>query len=174
MYYLKEMIGEDKLNGALRAFLEKFRYQNPPFPTSNDVLAEFRKNTPDSLQYIIKDLFEDITLFNNRTTEATYKKLSDGKFEVKITVESQKFKADELGKETEVAVNDYIEIGALAKAEKDKQPKILYRQMVKINKKQNEFTFIVNELPEEAGIDPAFLLIDRMPNDNLKRMDEVK
>ena len=174
MYYLKEMIGEDKLNEALRAFLEKFRYQNPPFPTSNDVLAEFRKNTPDSLQYIIKDLFEDITLFNNRTTEATYKKLSDGKFEVKITVESQKFKADELGKETEVAVNDYIEIGALAKAEKDKQPKILYRQKVKINKKQNVFTFIVNELPEEAGIDPAFLLIDRMPNDNLKRMDEVK
>ena len=174
MYYLKEMIGEDKVNGALRTFLEKFRYQNPPFPTSNDVLAEFRKNTPDSLQYIIKDLFEDITLFNNRTTAATYKKLSDGKYEVKIKVESQKFKADELGKETEVGVNDYIEIGALAKAETDKQPKILYRQKVKINKKQNEYTFIVSELPEEAGIDPAFQLIDRMPSDNLKRVDEIK
>lgn len=64
--------------------------------------------------------------------------------------------------------------GALAKAETDKQPKILYRQKVKINQKANNFTFIVNELPEEAGIDPAFLLIDRMPNDNLKRVDELK
>jgi ABC-2 type transport system permease protein len=174
MYYLKEMIGEDKVNLSLRTFLEKFRYQNPPFPTSHDVLAEFRKNTPDSLQYIIKDLFEEITLFNNRTTDATYKKLSDGKYEVHIKTESQKFKADELGKETEVSMNDYIEIGALAKAEKDKQPKILYRQRVKITQKKNEFTFIVNELPEEAGIDHTFQLIDRMPNDNVKRLDEVK
>jgi ABC-2 type transport system permease protein len=174
MYYLKEMIGEDKVNASLKAFLEKFRYKNPPFPTSYDVLAEFRKNTPDSLQYIIKDLFEDITLYNNRTTDATYKKLSDGKYEVKIKTESQKFKADELGKETEVPINDYIEIGALAKAETDKQPKILYRQRVKINQKKNEFTFIVNELPEEAGIDHMFQLIDRMPNDNVKRVDEIK
>ena len=174
MYYLKEMIGENKVNLALKEFLEKFRYQNPPFATSLDLLAAFRKNTPDSLQYIIKDLFEDITLFNNRTTEATYKKLTNGQYEVTIKVESQKFKADELGKETEVAINDYIEIGALAKAETNKQPKILYRQKVKVNKKQNEFTFIVSELPEEAGIDPAFQLIDRMPNDNLKRVDELK
>ncbi len=174
MYYLKEMIGEDKVNASLKAFLEKFRYQNPPFPTSYDVLAEFRKNTPDSLQYILKDLFEDITLFNNRTTEATYKKISDTQYEVKIKTESQKFKANELGKETEVPINDYIEIGALAKAEKDKQPKILYRQRVKITQKKNEFTFIVNELPEEAGIDHMFLLIDRQPNDNVKRVDELK
>jgi ABC-2 type transport system permease protein len=174
MYYLKEMIGEDKVNLALRTFLEKFRYKNPPFPTSLDVLSEFRKNTPDSLQYIIKDLFEDITLFNNVTKEATYKKLADGKYEVKIKTESQKFKSDELGKETEVSINDYIEIGALAKAEKDKQPKILYRERVKITQKKNEFTFVVSELPEEAGIDHTFQLIDRMPNDNLKRVDELK
>jgi ABC-2 type transport system permease protein len=174
MYYLKEMIGEDKVNASLKEFLEKFRYQKPPFATSLDLLAAFRKNTPDSLQYIIKDLFEDITLYNNRTLEATYKKLADGKYQVTIKTESQKFKADELGKETEVPMNDYIEIGALAKAETDKQPKILYRERVKITQKKNEFTFIVSELPEEAGIDHTFQLIDRMPNDNVKRVDELK
>jgi ABC-2 type transport system permease protein len=173
MYYLKEMIGEDKLNLALRGFLEKYRYAQPPFPTSLNVLTEFRKNTPDSLQYLIKDLFEDITLFNNRTTDATCKKLANGKYEVKIKTESQKFKADELGKETETPMNDYIEIGALAKAEKDKQPKVLYRQRVKVTQKNNEYTFIVNELPEEAGIDHTFQLIDRMPEDNVKDV-EVK
>jgi ABC-2 type transport system permease protein len=172
MYYLREMIGEDKVNLSLRTFLEKYRYAAPPYPTSYDVLSEFRKNTPDSLQYIIKDLFEDITLFNNRTTDATYKKLSNGKYEVNIVTESQKFKADELGKETEVPINDYVEIGALAKADGAKQAKILYRQRVKITQKKNEFTFIVNELPEEAGIDHTFQLIDRMPNDNMKRLDE--
>ena len=174
MYYLKEMIGEDKVNLSLRTFLEKFRYKNPPFPTSYDLMAEFKKNTPDSLQYILKDLFEDITLFSNRTTAATYKKLSDTQYEVKISTESQKFKADEKGKETEVPVNDYIEIGALSKAPKDGVAKVLYRERVKVTQKKNEYTFIVNSLPEEAGIDPIYLLIDRVPSDNLKRVDEIK
>ena len=174
MYYLKEMIGEDKVNLSLRTFLEKFRYKNPPFPTSYDAINEFKKNTPDSLQYIIKDLFEDITLFSNRATEATYKKLSDAQYEVKIKIECQKFKADDRGKETEVPVNDYIEIGALAKIKKDAEPKVLYRQRVHITQKKNEFTFIVSELPEEAGVDPIYLLIDRIPGDNLKRVSEIK
>lgn len=174
MYYLKEMIGEDKVNLSLRTFLEKFRYKNPPFPTSLDLLAEFKKNIPDSFQYIIKDLFEDITLFSNRTTAATYKKLSDTQYEIKISTESQKFKADERGKETEVPVNDYIEIGALSKTPKDGVAKVLYRQRVKMTQKKNNFTFIVNELPDEAGIDPIYLLIDRVPSDNLKRLDEIK
>ncbi len=174
MYYLKEMIGEDKVNLSLRTFLEKFRYKNPPFPTSYDLMAEFKKNTPDSLQYILKDLFEDITLFSNRTKEATYKKLSDGRYEVKIETESQKFKADEKGKETEVPVNDYIDIGALSKAPTNGVAKVLYRERVKITQKKNSYTFIVNELPEEAGIDPIYLLIDRVPSDNLKRVDEIK
>jgi hypothetical protein len=50
----------------------------------------------------------------------------------------------------------------------------LYRQKVKITQKKNQFNFIVNELPEEAGIDHTFQLIDRMPNDNVKRVEEVK
>jgi len=29
-------------------------------------------------------------------------------------------------------------------------------------------------LPEEAGVDPIYLLIDRIPSDNLKRVNEIK
>lgn len=172
MYYLKEMIGEAAVNKSLKSFLERFRYQEPPYPTSNDVIVEFRRNTPDSLQYIIKDLFEDMTLFQNKTMEADMKKLPNGKYEVTIQTESQKFKADELGKESEVELNDWIEIGALAKPEGKKMSKILYRQRHKINKKQNSFTFTLDEKPDKVGIDPNFYLIDRMPEDNLKDIKE--
>lgn len=171
MYNLKEMIGEDKVNLALRTFLEKFRYKGAPYPTSIDAIDEFEKQTPDSLKYIIKDMFYDITLFDNKTKEATCKKLDNGKYEVTIQLETTKFKGDELGKETEVAVNDYIEIGAFAKPEKGKKyGKTLYRKLVHINDKNNTLTFVVDELPEKAGIDPFSLLIDRMPKDNLKEI----
>ena len=169
MYYLKEMIGEDRVNSALRAFLDKFKYKGAPYPTSLDAIEEFEKQTPDSLKYLIKDLFHDITLYDNRCISFSSKKLENGKYEVSIQTESRKYKADELGKEAEVPVNDYIEIGAFAKPEKGKKyGKTLYRKMVHIDRKDNSYTFVCDEEPEKAGIDPFSLLIDRMPKDNMK------
>jgi len=171
MYYLKEMIGEEKVNLALRKYLERFRYAEAPFPTSVDVVNEFSAQTPDSLKYIIQDLFWDITLFENKTKEASIKDLGNGKYEVTIQVECRKLKADELGKETEVPVNDWIEIGAFAKPEGDKKyGKTLYRQKVKVSQKDNTFKFVVEEKPEKAGIDPFHILIDREPEDNDKEI----
>ena len=172
MYQLKEMIGEGKVNAALRALLERYRYQNPPYPVSLDALDEFYAQTPDSLRYIIKDLFEDITLFENRCREAKAKDLGDGRWELTIKVECAKLKADDMGKETEVKLNDYIEIGAFAEPEKGKTyGKTLHRQRVKVTQKTNTFTFVVNEKPDKAGVDPFSLLIDRNPGDNVKDVE---
>jgi aminopeptidase N len=67
MYYLKEMIGEKKVNEALKSLIDSFAYKQPPYPTSLAAVSAFRKVTPDSLQYLIDDLFENITIFSNRT-----------------------------------------------------------------------------------------------------------
>ncbi len=169
MYQLKEMIGEDKVNAALRGLLDRYRYQDPPYPISLDALDAFYALTPDSLQYLIKDLFEEITLFENRCREAAAKDLGNGQWEVTIKVECTKLKADDLGRETPVALNDYIEIGAFAAPEKGKTyGKTLYRQRVKVTQKDNTFTFVVPEKPDKAGVDPFSLLIDRNPEDNMK------
>jgi len=42
---------------------------------------------------------------------------------------------------------------------------------VLITQANNTFTFVVNEKPEKAGIDPFALLVDREPKDNLKKCD---
>jgi ABC-2 type transport system permease protein len=169
MYQLKEMIGEDRVNAALRSLLERFRYQPPPYPISLDALDEFYTQTPDSLAYLIKDLFEEITLFENRCREATAKDLGNGQWEVTIKVECAKLKADDLGRETPVALNDFIEIGAFAAPEKGKTyGKTLHRERVRITQGEQTFTFITTEKPDKAGVDPFSLLIDRNPEDNLK------
>ncbi len=169
MYHLKEMIGEGKVNEGLRGLLAKYRYQDPPYPISLDALDEFYAVTPDSLQYLIKDLFEKITLFENRCREATAKDLGNGRWEVTIKVECAKLKADDMGRETPVEINDYIEIGAFAAPEKGKTyGKTLHRQRVKVTQKDNTFTFVVSEKPDKAGVDPFSLLIDRNPEDNMK------
>ncbi len=172
LYYLKEMIGEEAVNGALREIVQKFAYAQPPYPTSHELVDRLRARTPAEYQYLIKDLFEEITLFSNRTLEATAKKRADGQYDVTVRAESKKFKADEQGNEKETAVSDWIEFGAFAKPEKGKKfGRTLYRERVLLTQANNTRTFVVKELPEKAGIDPFHLLVDRTKDDNVKSVD---
>lgn len=171
MYYLKEMIGEEAVNRALRKLIQKFAYAPAPYPTSHDLVDALREETPENLRYLIKDLFEDITLFGNRTLLATAKKQAGGKYQVTIEVETRKYKADEKGNETEVPVADFIEIGAFAKPAKDaRYGKVLYRQRMEMKPGKARYQFTVDEEPEKAGIDPMRLMIDRLPEDNMKKV----
>ena len=45
-------------------------------------------------------------------------------------------------------------------------------QRLKLDKKENNFTFRINKLPYNAGIDPNNYLIDRIPDDNVKVIKE--
>ncbi|NDC41727.1 MAG: hypothetical protein EBZ77_09290 [Chitinophagia bacterium] len=170
MYYLKEMIGEDKVNAALRSIIDTYAYQPPPYATSMTAIRAFRKVTPDSLQYLIDDMFENITLFSNRVTKATSKKSGDG-YDVTLQTLSEKFRCDSLGNQQAVPLHDYIDIGVFAKGESKMLPgKALVLQRVKITGKNNTFTFHVKGEPYQAGIDPYNYLIDRIPGDNLERL----
>jgi ABC-2 type transport system permease protein len=171
MYYLKEMIGEDAVNRALRKVIHQYAYAPAPYPTSYALVDALREQTPPNLQYLIKDLFEDITLFSNRTLEAKAVKRADGKYDVTINVEARKFKADAKGNETEVPVDDWIDIGAFAKpASGRKYGDTLYRERMHITQRNSTFTFPTAQLPEKAGIDPFAMLIDRIPDDNVKNV----
>ena len=69
--------------------------------------------TPAQYQYVIDDMFESITLYDNRAVSADAKALADGRYEVTLKVAAKKLRADGLGKETEVPLADWIDIGVL-------------------------------------------------------------
>ena len=173
MYYFKEMIGEEKVNLALKNIIDKFAYKNPPYATSINVINEFKKVTPPELQYLITDMFENITLFSNRMVSAKYKKIGN-EYEITLTTTSDKFRSNSQGKETSIPLNDFIDIALFTKSDNDNNEtgKVILTQRVKITKKDNIFKFKVKELPYNAGIDPYNYLIDRVPDDNLKTLDD--
>jgi len=171
LYYLKDMIGEEAVNRALRKLIAQYGYQGPPYPTSYALMDALREQTPPDKQYLLEELFYDITLFSNRGLTATAHKRADGKYDVTVNVETHKYKADEKGNETEVPVNDWIEVGALAAPEKDKKyGKVLHRERVHMTSGKGTYTFTTDVLPDKAGIDPLLLLIDRVPDDNLAKV----
>jgi len=59
-YTLSEYLGEEKLNLILQSFFNQLKNQPPPYPTSLDLINHLKQNTPDSLGYLIKDMFETV------------------------------------------------------------------------------------------------------------------
>jgi ABC-2 type transport system permease protein len=161
MYALQDYLGEDKVNQALATFIQKKAYQQPPFTHSPELIAELRAITPEHLRYLIDDLFERITLYENRAVTATSTAMPDGKFEVKLTAKARKVEADGLGQEKEMALDDWVDVGVL-----DEEGKPLYLEKHHVKGEDVSFTVVVDRRPAKAGLDPLYKLIDRKPDDN--------
>lgn len=172
-FALQDYIGEDSVNAAFKRFNAEWRYKDAPYPTSEDLLKHIRQVTPDSLKFIITDMFETITLFENKTDTGSYKKLGDDQYEVTLNVSSEKVRADSTGTETPIAVADWIDIGVYGKNKANKDS-LIYLRKHKITKKTNVFKVVVPVKPRKAGIDPLHKLIDRHSDDNTKFLTEVK
>jgi hypothetical protein len=130
------------------------------------LIADIRAATPAQYQYLIGDMFESITLYDNHAVSVDAKPLAGGKYEVTLKVAARKVKADELGKETEAPLADWIDIGVL-----DADGKPLYLEKKKIEHASESFTIVVDAKPARAGIDPLNELIDRKPRDNTMAVD---
>jgi len=160
MYALQDYIGEETVNRALAAYVAKVAYKGPPYTTSRDLLAEFRAVTPPEYQYLIEDLFETITIYENRAVSASYKE-KFGKYEVTLKVSAKKSRARDQGTLDEVRMDDLVDIGVLGADDKP-----LYLAKRRVMSGESEFTIVVDEKPVRAGIDPVVKLIDRRPDDN--------
>lgn len=170
--------------------MEKVKFQEPPYTTSIDMVNYIREATPDSLQYVIKDMFETITLYRNRVVDASFEKLENGKYRVDIEFNVSKYRNDDRGKrfygeqtgdtivyQTEkmrkpilsIILNDYIDVGIFTEDEEQKE-EILYLQKHHITKINNKISIIVDKEPTEVGIDPYNKLIDIQSEDNRRKL----
>ena len=168
MYALRDLIGEERLNQALARYVQAVRFQQPPYTNSVELLSYLRAATPDSMRYVLTDLFETITLYDNRTQAAAVTPLAGGRFAVELTVQAKKMRADTLGTETPVAMNDWVDVGVFAPARRgEKEGRLLYVQKHRLRSGNQRIRVEVDEKPARAGIDPLHRLIDRISDDNV-------
>ena len=189
-YALSDYLGEKTLNKALSKYIEKVAFQEPPYTTSIDMVNHIKEVTPDSLNYLIKDMFETITLYQNRVVETKSEKLDNGKYKVDIEFKVSKYRNNEKGRafygneerdsisyktqemkkpEYSVFLADYIDIGIFGKDSDDNETE-LYLKKHKISSINNKITLIVDEKPVEVGVDPYNKLIDTNSEDNRKKI----
>jgi ABC-2 type transport system permease protein len=164
LYALSDYIGEDNLNRALGGFLRANKFSDPPYPDTRGFVDALRAATPANLQYLITDMFESITLYDNKTTKATWEETPDHKYKVVMNVESRKLKANGDGAEQQVQLHDLIEVGVFSGTKDHEKP--LHVEKIWVDQPKSTLEFVVNEKPTRAGIDPYSKLIDRNPEDN--------
>jgi ABC-2 type transport system permease protein len=172
MYALSDYIGEDKLNAALRGYLEKNKYAKGPFPDTRGFVEAMREATPPELQYLVTDMFESIVLYENKAVSAVAVPEGGNKYKVTLVLETAKEKADGSGNETALTINDMIDVGVFSGTKEHLKPLHMAKQRFSTAKSTVEI--VVDETPTFAGIDPYNKLIDRNPEDNLIAVEEKK
>jgi len=194
LYAMSDYLGEEVFNGVAKRFAEKYQFKGPPYPVATEFVDDIKAVTPDSLQYLVTDMFETITLYDNKVEDATYTELPDGKFAVNVNAIISKYRSKERGEKgyksamgdslsftpegeedaiASLPLADYIELGIFGEENEDTgEENVLYLQKVRVNDINNSFDVIVNGKPVEAGIDPYNKLIDRRSGDNRKKVKE--
>ncbi|MEO3405448.1 hypothetical protein AAFN85_16175 [Mucilaginibacter sp. CAU 1740] len=173
LYGLRDLIGEQNMNAALREFKEAYAFKKePPYPGNNDLYRYLKKHTPDSLQYYLTDSWEKITFYDNHVVNAQSVAIGNGQYKVTLKVSTGKIYINGKGEDVPAAMDDYIDIGIFAADTRDKdgrnQVNPLYFQKHKLTAGEHIITITVKGKPVKAGIDPYNKLIDRVARDNTR------
>ena len=172
MMAIKDLLGEARLNEKLRAFNERYRFRNDPYPTTLDLVDYLTRETSTEETAFIRDQFEHITLYDLRLTQADVTPLDSGAYQVTLQIYADKLVADERGNQQSTPMQQWINIG-LFSTDPDKlsgQGGQRYLQRHLISTGENTVVIEVDERPEYAGVDPYVNLIDRDSADNIRRI----
>jgi hypothetical protein len=167
--WLAEVAGEDKLNAVLQGLLARHARRGPPYPGVQELIDALSSALPEHAR-LIDDLFNQIVVYDNRAVRASARQRADGRWEVTLAVHTAKLVAGANGSESEVPLaGDLVELGVDGK---DGTPLLRERRALKSG--DTRLTWVVNEQPVKAGIDPDNRLIDRKPDDNLADVEVTR
>ncbi|MCC6927750.1 MAG: hypothetical protein IT359_02055 [Gemmatimonadaceae bacterium] len=168
LYALRDLIGDAAMNRALSRFVADKKFKGAPFPTSRELVAYFERETPDSLRYVLDDLFRTITLWDNEVEDGSVTRRADGGYDVAIRLRAGKVRADSLGNERPAEMSDYVDIGVFGAVDSTAVlGKPLYMAKHRLSAGDTTVHVVVREAPRMVGVDPYNKLIDRDPSDNV-------
>jgi ABC-2 type transport system permease protein len=174
LYLLKDQIGAERVNEALRGLLAEFAFKPAPYANPRDLLRRFRAVADPEHEQLIADLFEKITLYDVKVTGAKSRRRDDGRWEVALEVEARKLYADGKGLETEAPLAESFDVGAFTiepgRKGYDRQSVIAVERMP-VRSGTQTLRIVADREPAVVGVDPFNKRVDRNSEDNLIAVD---
>jgi ABC-2 type transport system permease protein len=173
LYAMTQYVSKDSVNKVLRDLLKEYPRGETPLPTTLDLYRKLQAITPDSLQYLVHDLFAANTYWQLKTEHVFAKQVDSSSWEVTIDVDARKLLVDSTAAEIDLPMNDWVQIGIFGEAEKGNEVnRSQYIRMHQVTSGQQTITVTVPWKPVRAGIDPNHLLIDLEMEDNMKKVSK--
>jgi hypothetical protein len=170
MYLLRDRIGEEAVNRALRKLINQYAFKGAPYPTSLDLIAALRAEAGPEYQQLITDLFHRITLYDLKVNTAQASRRADGKWTVTMDVEAHKRYADGKGVEREAPLSEVFDIGVFSSDPDQKsftQANVLSFQQQRLKSGRHRIVVVTDRQPKYVGLDPYLKYIDRNSDDNI-------
>ena len=171
MYLLADRLGEDRVNAMLAGILAAHKFKGAPYLTSTTLVDGYKSLARnDAERQLVSDLFERITLYDLKATAATTRKLADGRWETRLTVDAAKLYADGKGVEKAAPLADTIDVGLFtAKPGQGafSRTDVLAMTLLPVQSGKQVLVLISKAKPAFAGIDPYNKYVDRNSDDNL-------
>ncbi|PHR92529.1 MAG: hypothetical protein COA69_06750 [Robiginitomaculum sp.] len=177
---LKQYMGNDNMQAAIRGFLEEYGTKGAPYPTTKELVAALRAHAPEDLQGLITDYWDRITFWDLKFgKDISVKPNTEGGFTVELTaIVDKKIASEETGKETSVSeidgeeLSEWVEIGFYKEdPKKTLGDEWLSLERVRLTQAETKLSFDLAERPAYVLIDPKRLLIERNVKDNSRKLE---
>jgi hypothetical protein len=166
MFALKELIGEESLNGVLKTLVDRHKNEIDATVTSVEFLGELYKVTPEESHYLIDDWFKKIITYDLSIAEVSYSKQPSGIYEVTINIDAKKFESVD-GIESEISMSEPIPIGLFSTHPSGASlDDVIHLSPKTIVDGKQKLTFQTDKLPKYVSIDPYGTRPDLVRSDN--------
>ena len=192
---LKQNMGEEKMQTAIKQFVTDYGSKGPPYPTTLELTDYLRDAAGPEYDQLITDYWDRITFWNlgfADEVEPEVKPNANGGYDVTVQIQVDKLVAsEEDGKETSVGemegegLNEWIEVGLYSSDPKDtfgdewdalKRVRVTDDNSVLVEGDDETariytVTMTVDKAPSFVVVDPRRLLIERNVNNNQKAIE---
>ncbi len=177
---LKQYIGEETLQGAVRKLLQDYGSKGAPYATTKELTDYLREAAGPDYDQLITDYWDRITFWDLKFAKDTDLKIkaNGSLYTVSLSIEvDKKIASEKDGKETSVnemddeALNEWVEIGFYDKDPEDTfGDEWIKLERVRITDSVTKLSIDMDKQPSHVLIDPRRLLIERNVEDNGKEV----
>ncbi|MFT4924849.1 MAG: ABC-2 type transport system permease protein [Phenylobacterium sp.] len=161
---ISALLGEADFNQALANFFSDFKHQAAPYPTSSDLYRHIIKLTPPSLRPKVDELLAGLVLYDASVKNLTVVEPTDETVSVSVDVMIKRWTFEGTGQESETrqALTSSLEFY-------DKDDNLLGEVSVAAGFDSQTIRVQLPGIPASVRIDPDYLLLDKVPGNNVVR-----
>jgi ABC-2 type transport system permease protein len=167
---LKELLGEKKLNAALKQLIENHKYTLSA--TTDDLLRALFDIADDSQKGLIQDWLTKVIEYDLAINNAVVSELADGRYEVVIDVKALRLSTDKDGLVSEIGIDESIKVALYRAYPGRRNTEVISIKNQLINQTNLTVTLIVEDKPSYVMIDPNYTRLDKDLSNNINKIED--